>query len=74
MVASILKIVITRNTICDNLVGFPKSGHIYIALVAGQYKKYCSALAFDLPTQSGTFMYIVMQGILPDGKACNYMN
>ena len=27
MVASILKIVITRNTICDNLVGFPKSGH-----------------------------------------------
>ena len=29
MVASILKIVITRNTICDNLVGFPKSGHIY---------------------------------------------
>ena len=29
MVASILKIVITRNTICDNLVGFPKSGHKY---------------------------------------------
>ena len=28
MVASRLKIVITRNTICDNLVGFPKSGHI----------------------------------------------
>ena len=27
MVASILKIVITRNTICDNLVDFPKSGH-----------------------------------------------
>ena len=25
--ASILKIVITQNTICDNLVGFPKSGH-----------------------------------------------
>ena len=29
MVASILKIVITRNTICDNLVSFPKSGHNY---------------------------------------------
>ena len=29
MVASILKIIIARNTICDNLVGFPKSGHIY---------------------------------------------
>ena len=28
MVASILKILITRNTICDNLVGFPKSGHV----------------------------------------------
>ena len=28
MVATILKIVITLNTICDNLVGFPKSGHI----------------------------------------------
>ena len=27
MVASILKIVITRNTICDNLVGLPKLGH-----------------------------------------------
>ena len=30
MAASILKIVITRNTICDNLVSFPKSGHISI--------------------------------------------
>ena len=28
MVASIIKIVISQNTICDNLVGFPKSGHI----------------------------------------------
>ena len=33
MMASILKIVITRNTICDNLVGFPKSGHIIIIAV-----------------------------------------
>ena len=29
MVASILKIVITRNSICDILVGLPKSGHIF---------------------------------------------
>ena len=27
--ASILKIVITQDTIYDNLVSFPKSGHIY---------------------------------------------
>ena len=36
MVASILKIVITRNTICDNLVGFPKSGHICVAIATIQ--------------------------------------
>ena len=29
MVASILKIRISQNTKCDNLVGFPKSGHMY---------------------------------------------
>ena len=29
MVASILKIGISQNPICDNLVGFPKSYHIY---------------------------------------------
>ena len=29
MVASILKIVITRNNVCDNLVGFLKSGHTH---------------------------------------------
>ena len=28
MVDSIFKIVITQNTNCDNLVSFPKSGHI----------------------------------------------
>ena len=28
MGASIIKIIVSRNTICDNLVGFPKSGHI----------------------------------------------
>ena len=32
-------------------------GNIYIALVAGKYKKCCPALAFDPPTQSGTYMY-----------------
>ena len=32
MAASILKIGISRNSNCDNLVGFPKSGHIAILL------------------------------------------
>ena len=27
------------------------------ALVAGQYKIYCPAMAFDLPTQSVTYIY-----------------
>ena len=38
MVASILQIGISRNPICDNLVGFPKSGHIYQNLESGQLK------------------------------------
>ena len=38
MVASILKIIITRNTICDNLVSFPKSGHIFISQLAAKDK------------------------------------
>ena len=29
--------------------------YLDIALVAGQYKIYCPALAFDLPTQSVTY-------------------
>ena len=29
MVASVLQIGISRNPICNNLVGFPKSGHMY---------------------------------------------
>ena len=32
MVASIFKIGISQNAKCDNLVGFPKSGHIYTAM------------------------------------------
>ena len=32
IVASVLKIGISRNTTCDNMVGFPKSGHNYILL------------------------------------------
>ena len=28
MVASIFKIGVSRNANCDNMVGFPKSGHI----------------------------------------------
>ena len=31
-VAGIFKIGISWNTKCDNLVGFPKSGHIYKAM------------------------------------------
>ena len=30
--ASIFKIGIPRNAKCDNLVGFPKSAHIYVAI------------------------------------------
>ena len=30
--AGIFKIGISRNTKCDHLVGFPKSGHIYKAM------------------------------------------
>ena len=32
--------------------------YLDIALAAGQYKIYCSALAFDPPTQSVTYNYI----------------
>ena len=34
-------------------------GNIYIALVAGKYMKYCPALAFDPPTQSDIYIYII---------------
>ena len=48
-----------RNHLPGQYIYFPGSflGNIYIALVAGKYKKYCAALAFDLPTQSGTYCY-----------------
>ena len=32
--------------------------YLDIALVAGQYKIYCSAMSFDPPTQSVTYIYI----------------
>ena len=32
--------------------------YLDIALVAGQYKIYYPAMAFDLPTQSVTYTYI----------------
>ena len=32
--------------------------YLDIALVAGQYNIYCSAMAFDLPMQSVTFLII----------------
>ena len=48
MATSILKIVIARNTICDNLVGFPKSGHIsiyrYIAI-------FTTAMQYNVPNR-----------------------
>ena len=31
--------------------------YLDIALVAGQYKIYCPAMAFDPPTQSVTYKY-----------------
>ena len=37
MVASIFKIGISQNPNCDNLVGFPKSGHISLL-------HFCSAV------------------------------
>ena len=30
MAASILKISISQNANCDNMIGFPKLGHIYV--------------------------------------------
>ena len=47
-----------RNHLPGQYIYCPGSfpGNIYTALVAdaGKYKKYCPALAFDPPTQSGT--------------------
>ena len=35
--------------------------YLDIALAAGQYKIYCPALAFDLPTQSVTYIYVAVR-------------
>ena len=45
MVTSILKISITQNTNCDNMVSFPKSGHIYVykTLFENQAQKLANA-------------------------------
>ena len=45
-----------RNHLPGHYIYCPGSfpGNIYIALVAGKYKKHCPALAFDPPTQNGT--------------------
>ena len=59
-------------------------GNIYIALFAGKYKKYCPALAFDLPTQIGAFCFIsypgkeidnimIATGITPGDNECVQM-
>ena len=31
--------------------------YLDIVLVVGQYKRYCSAMAFDSPTQSVTYLH-----------------
>ena len=53
MVASILKIGISRNPICDNLVGFPKSGHIYI------YVPQCGSIS-----KAFTFSVIIISSVV----------
>ena len=45
----------------DQSIGLRKDvprQYLDIALVAGQYKIYCPAMAFDPPTQSVTYIYI----------------
>ena len=44
MVASLLKIVTTRNSICDNLVVFPKSGYICCIMYLHYHKQLRSLL------------------------------
>ena len=36
----------------------------HIAMVAGQYKIHCPALAFDLPIQSGTYQLVNLRRLL----------
>ena len=53
-----IKVWIKGTTFLGNIyITLVRSWAIYIALVAGKYKKYCPALAFDPPTQSGIFIY-----------------
>ena len=47
MVVSILKIVITPDTICDNLVDFPKSRHICTSFERLEVAVYLLAHASD---------------------------
>ena len=69
MVASILKIVITRNTICNNLVGFPKSGHTsiyrYITI-------FTTAMQYNMANREYRYIaYIAICNILQYAIYCN---
>ena len=37
MAASILQIIVTQNTIFEKLVGFPKSGHMFLLMYVRSY-------------------------------------
>ena len=37
--------------------------YLIIALVAGQYKIYCSAIAFDPPMQSVTYTHVHLKSL-----------
>ena len=53
-----IKVWIKGTTFPGNIyIALVPSWTIYIALVAGKYMKYCPALAFDPPTQSGIYIY-----------------
>ena len=76
---SIPQVKVTSSAIlynCNFLLQHPKDQSVdqrnylpgqyiqYIALVSGKYKKYCPALAYDLPTQSGTYSHKHIHDIL----------
>ena len=49
MVASIFKISISRNANGDNMVGFPKSGHIYVAVAISEKLLQSNVCTIYLP-------------------------
>ena len=60
MAASILKIVITRNTICDNLVGFPKSGHISIYRYI---TRFITAMQYNMANREHRYITLLQYAI-----------